>query len=134
MPRSSRPLRLRQAVLADTSVWIHHLRAGNSKLLSLLSDNRLAMHPMVIGELACGNLQERAGALLTLQEIRGTPVAENAEVLHLIEARHLWGRGVGWVDFHLVAACKLWGPSLWTRDKRLAAVAAEVLGEEKVWR
>lgn len=92
------------------------------------------MHPMVIGELACGNLQERAGALLNLQEIRGTPVAENAEVLHLIEARHLWGRGVGWVDFHLVAACKLWGPSLWTRDKRLAAVAAEVLGEEKVWR
>ncbi|MBB6443002.1 hypothetical protein [Phycisphaera mikurensis] len=86
-----------------------------------------------MGELACGNLPARELTLPRMRTMWSLRPASDDEVLQLIEGHRLHGRGVGWIDFHLLTTCKLRGPSLWTRDKRLREVAAEVLGEEKVW-
>lgn len=128
------PLRLSDGLLADTSVWIRHLREPEPRLLQAAMEQRLLIHPMVLGELVCGNLPERPATLAKLRQLEAMPGAEDGEVHHMIEGRGLSGRGVGWIDFHLLSACVVHQTTLWTRDKRLAAVAAEVLGEEKVQR
>ena len=127
------PLRLRAGALADTSVWIRHFREPDPRLLRAAVGRRLLAHPMVLGELVCGNLAERQATIRMLRELESIPGARDEEVHRLIEANGLSGRGVGWIDFHLLAACRLHGTTLWTRDRRLREVAVEVLGEEKVW-
>lgn len=114
-------------ILVDTSVWIDHLRAGEPALADLLEANRVLMHPFVLGELACGTLKNRTEILYYLRHLPEAPVAMHAEVLHFMEQHQLMGRGLGYVDIHLLAAVALVGTArLWTRDKRLAAAAASL--------
>ncbi len=113
-------------ILVDTSVWINHFRVGDPKLAALLQDGYVLTHPWVIGELALGQLSQRTEILGLLHNLAQANVATDAEVLKLIESRHLLGLGIGYVDAQLLAATMLTaGAGLWTRDKRLAAVAAE---------
>jgi predicted nucleic acid-binding protein len=113
--------------LADTSVWIDHFRRGRSDLTFRLSEGLVLIHPCVSGELACGNLKGRAAVISDLTALPSATPATDAEVLHLIEERMLWGRGIGWVDAHLLASALLSHSRLWTLDRRLAK-AAEDLG------
>lgn len=111
-------------ILADTSVWVDHLRAGNAALASLLDRGMIFTHPFVIGELSLGNLRDRALILDLLSDLPAVTTASDQEVLHFIEQNSLSGRGIGLVDAHLLASTQLTpGVSLWTRDKRLNAVA-----------
>ena len=82
-------------ILVDTSVWINHLRAEEPRLVSLLNDNRVLVYPMVIGELACGNLHNRGEVLNLLSRLAEIPVIADAEVLFFIERHRLMGRGIG---------------------------------------
>lgn len=113
-------------VLVDSSVWIAHFRTRQSVLAELLSDGLVLMHPYVAGELACGNLNNRNAILSDLAALPLATRASDVEVMRLIEARKLWGRGLGWVDMHLLAAAFLSHCRFWTLDKRLADAAAEL--------
>ncbi len=114
-------------ILVDTSVWIDHLRTGDVGLTSLLNQCRVLIHPFVIGELACGNMRDRQSILQLLQDLPMVPVADNDEVLFFIEEQQLMGRGIGYVDAHLLASVVLEDSSrLWTRDNRLAKIASEL--------
>jgi len=111
-------------ILVDSSVWIDHLRVGDPNLVELLNGNGVLVHPFVIGELACGNLKNRKMVLPLLQDLPAVQYATDAEVLFFIEKHGLMGRGIGYVDAHLLAAVMLDGTAqLWTRDKRLCVVA-----------
>lgn len=111
-------------ILVDTSVWIDHLRTGEPHLVALLERSQVLMHPFVLGELACGNLRRRADVLRHLGALPRSPVATDDEVLRFIEVHRLMGKGIGWIDVHLLAAVALSpGTRLWTRDRRLDTVA-----------
>ena len=111
-------------ILVDTSVWIEHLRMGSERLRSLLYDEQVLCHPFVLGELACGTLRNRREILTMLRALPEARVAEQEEVLRFLEARRLYGRGLGWVDAHLLASTLLTGCTLWTLDKPLRRAAA----------
>jgi len=114
-------------ILVDTSVWVDHLRDGTTALAAALEQGRVLTHPFVLGELACGNLKNRSEVLQLLGELPAAPMATDPEALDFIERRALMGRGIGYVDVHLLASVALAGTAqLWTRDKRLAAVAADL--------
>ena len=114
-------------ILVDTSVWVDHLRDGTPALAAALEQGRVLTHPFVLGELACGNLKNRSEVLQLLGELPAAPMATDPEALDFIERRALMGRGIGYVDVHLLASVALAGTAqLWTRDKRLAAVAADL--------
>ena len=113
-------------VLVDTSIWIDHFRKGDAKLAHLLNDGDAAIHPFVIGELACGNLTNREEILSLLHALPHLDKAEDDEVLFFIEKHKLHGLGIGLIDIHLLAACKLGKARLFTRDKRLAAAAEKL--------
>lgn len=111
-------------ILVDTSVWIDHLRNGDKALAALLNGSGVVMHPFVLGELACGNLARRSEVLALLNDLPHSPVATDKETLFFIERNKLMGRGIGYIDVHLLAAVSLAGSDLlWTRDKRLHDVA-----------
>ena len=111
-------------ILVDTLVWIDHLRGVETRLSPLLYDNQVLVHPMVVGELACGDLRNRAEVLSLLSGLPSAPVAADSEVLTLIERRRLMGRGIGYIDAHLLAAAALASPCrLWTSDRRLGEMA-----------
>jgi predicted nucleic acid-binding protein len=113
-------------ILADTSVWVDHLRADDKALAALLNAGMVLSHPFVIGELALGNLRQRETVLNALADLPQASVATDAEVLHFIERHALSGRGIGYVDAHLLAAVTLnAGAKLWTKDKRLHGVAVQ---------
>ncbi|MEO8250159.1 MAG: type II toxin-antitoxin system VapC family toxin [Burkholderiales bacterium] len=115
-------------ILIDTSIWIDHLGVSDLTVHQLLSGRTVLMHPFVVGEIACGNLRNRAGVLDLLRNLPQAAVAENDEVLELVERHSLSGTGLGWVDAHLLAAVMLTPDAqLWSRDKRLD-VAAQALG------
>ncbi|MGA2771885.1 MAG: PIN domain-containing protein [Bryobacteraceae bacterium] len=113
-------------VLADTSVWIQHFRKGEPTLADHLSEGLVLMHPFVSGELACGNLKSRAAILSDLHALPPAKLASHTEVLQLIEDRRLWGRGLGWVDAHLLASALLSHCGFRTLDKKLGEAAAEL--------
>jgi predicted nucleic acid-binding protein len=113
-------------VLVDTSVWVDHLRSRKAALAEALERGDVWCHPFVIGELACGNIANRAEVLSLLAALPQAELAENAEVLAFVEAHRLMGRGIGWVDAHLLASARLSRQQLWTLDRRLAAVAASL--------
>ncbi|HEX8409910.1 MAG TPA: type II toxin-antitoxin system VapC family toxin [Thermoanaerobaculia bacterium] len=114
-------------ILADTSVWIDHLRKGVAALAEVLEEGEVLMHPYVLGELACGNLRAREEVLGLLARLPSALVATDAETLLFIEKRALMGRGIGYIDAHLLASVTLTEDAkLWTRDKRLAVVAAQL--------
>lgn len=111
-------------ILVDTSVWVDHLRSGDKTLATLLDNSQVFMHPFVLGELACGNLHKRDEVLSLLKDLPRVTVTTDEEVLFFIERHALMGRGIGYVDAHLLASVILNGPTrLWTRDKHLYAVA-----------
>ena len=111
-------------ILADTSVWIEHLRRGNVNLASSLDAEQVLMHPFVLGELACGNMRNRAELLELFGRLPMAMTATDVEMLDFIERHRLMGQGIGYVDVHLLASTVLTrGARLWTRDRRLAAVA-----------
>jgi predicted nucleic acid-binding protein len=111
-------------ILVDTSVWIEHLRKGSERLKSVLYNEQVLCHPFVVGELACGTLHNRQEILSTLRALPEVRIAEHDEVLRFLEARRLHGRGIGWVDAHLLASTLLTGCSLWTLDSPLRRAAA----------
>jgi predicted nucleic acid-binding protein len=114
-------------ILADTSVWVDHLRAGDKALVALLDAGMVLAHPFVIGELALGNLRQREIVLKALADLPHASVATDAEVVQFIERRALFGRGIGYVDAHLLAAVQLTaGTQLWTNDRRLHGVAVQL--------
>ena len=112
-------------ILVDTSVWVEHLCHGLPRLATLLQEGEVLIHPWVIGELACGNLRNRSQVLELLRGLPAATEASDAEVLLLIERDRLMGRGIGYVDAHLLASARLSHCRLWTQDRRLAAVDQE---------
>lgn len=109
-------------ILVDTSIWIDLLR-GKGALASVMAGGEVWMHPFVIGELACGSLPDRAATLKLFSELPAVRVAETHEVLFFIEENGLMARGIGYVDMHLLAAAAFNSLQLFTRDKRLHAMA-----------
>jgi predicted nucleic acid-binding protein len=114
-------------ILVDTSVWIDHLRARDEQLAALLDAGSVLAHPFVTGELALGNLVNRQAVIGALQELQQAKLGTAAEVLHCIGERGLFGAGIGYTDAHLLTAVFLTpGSTLWTRDKRLRAIAVRL--------
>lgn len=114
-------------ILADTSIWIDHLRVGDAELKLRLNTNQIMVHPFIVGEIALGILRQRDLILAALGDLPKVKIANEEEVLHFIDAEALFGLGIGYVDAHLLAATRLTpGTRLWSRDKRLAAAAARL--------
>ncbi len=113
-------------VLVDTSVWVSHLRNGNTNLANLLNNGDVVCHPFIVGELACGHLKNRAEILSLLQALPMSIEAEHDEVMIFIENNQLMGKGLGYIDVHLLAAASLTEVPIWTIDKKLNAVSQEM--------
>ena len=113
-------------MLVDTSVWVDHLRNGNDALRELLLKNEVACHPMVIGELACGNLKRRKELLSLLHALPSIERVSDDEILFFIEQHRLSGRGLGLVDIHILASCAISDATLWTFDNRLQRAADDL--------
>ena len=113
-------------VLVDTSVWVVHLRRGGIGLEPLLNEGHVVCHPFIVGELACGNLKNRAELLSLLQALPVATPADHKEVMQFIESHSLMGKGLGYIDMHLLASAILSRVPLWTLDKRLKQVSLEL--------
>ena len=113
-------------ILVDTSVWVDHLRRTELELVRLLDNGEVMIHPFIIGELACGNLSNRNELLTLFRNLPQAVVASHEEVMTLIEQESLMGKGLGYVDMHLLASSLLSDCKLWTKDKRLVAVVKEI--------
>ena len=112
-------------ILVDTSIWIDHFRHGDEHLIQLLQAGRVISHTFIIGELALGCLKNRNTILDSLKDLPQAVVATDTEVMRFIDENTLFGKGIGFIDAHLLAAARLTpGSRLWTRDKRLLTVAA----------
>jgi len=107
-------------ILVDSSVWIDHFRKPSSRLVELLNEENVFVHPLVIGEIACGNLKNRTEIIALLHAL---PLTKK---VFFIEQHKLHGRGVGLIDVHLLASCLLDQIFLWTVDKRLEAIAKQL--------
>ena len=113
-------------ILADTNVWIKHFKESDAELIDHLNVGFVACHPFIVGELACGNLGNRAEILELLQALPSSPVVETAEILEFIEKNALMGRGLGYVDIHLLASSIIGNVVLWTFDRRLHETATKL--------
>jgi predicted nucleic acid-binding protein len=113
-------------ILVDTSVWVTHFNVGHEVLKERLREGEVAIHPFVIGELACGNIKNRAEILSLLAALPQVEVVALEEYLEFIEANELTGMGLGFVDVHLLASARLSGVSFWTEDKRLQDAARKL--------
>jgi predicted nucleic acid-binding protein len=113
-------------VLIDTSIWVTHLRYDSPELRELLLEGRVVCHPFVIGELACGNLQNRREILTLLKALPMAIQAEHEEVLHFIETHSLTGIGLGYIDVHLLVSALLSSISLWTQGNPLKKAAHDL--------
>jgi predicted nucleic acid-binding protein len=118
-------------VLIDTSVWVDHFRHTEGLLQDLLAAGQVVTHPFVVGELSCGNLRHRHQILSLLQALPQARLASHEEVLHLVNSKTLYGKGLGWVDAHILASSLLSHTALWTKDRRLAAAATVLHIAEK---
>jgi predicted nucleic acid-binding protein len=103
-------------VLVDTAVWVDHL----------LEQARVSVHPFVVGEVACGNLTQRAAVLDSMEALPMLPVIRHSDVLSFVREHRLAGRGLGWIDMHLLASASVADEGLLTRDRRLHAAAEEL--------
>jgi len=114
-------------ILVDSTIWIDHLRRGDAALADLLNRGRVLAHPFVIGELALGSLHQRHVVLGALRDLPQATVATDGEVMGFIDRHALHGRGIGYVDVHLLAATQLSADArLWTRDRRLLDAAVKL--------
>ena len=114
-------------ILVDASVWVLHLREGSDKLISMLNKGKVLCHPFIIGEIACGNLNNRTVIINLLKSLPSVEVAGNNEILQFIEYKELMGKGLGYIDIHLLASAMLSDVQLWTLDKRLNNIAEKIL-------
>jgi predicted nucleic acid-binding protein len=113
-------------VLVDTSVWVEHLRYGSFGLESLLNNGSVVSHLFIVGELACGNLTNRVEILTLLQALPLANHAEHEEVMHFIEDYSLMGKGLGYIDMHLLVSAILTKVPIWTLDKKLKEVSSKL--------
>ena len=113
-------------VLVDTSVWVNHFRRGEHHLAKLLMDAEVACHSFIIGELACGNIGNRAEILDLLRSLPLAPAINLDEYLYFVERNQLYRIGIGFVDVHLLASAKLAGVPLWTNDRKLQHAATSL--------
>jgi predicted nucleic acid-binding protein len=112
--------------LVDTSVWIDHFRTSSPQLHQLLEADSVLCHPLIIGELACGNLRHRSQILESLAALPSTPVIEYEEILAFIDTHRLSGQGLGWVDVHLLAATLLHNTTIWAHDQPFQRAARKL--------
>jgi predicted nucleic acid-binding protein len=110
-------------VLVDTSIWVSHLRETHAGLVDLLNDGEVACHPFIVGELACGDLKNRTIILSLLEALPMALLSEHEEALAFIENNDLMGKGLGYIDIHLLASAVLTGIPLWTFDRKLEKIA-----------
>lgn len=110
-------------VLVDTNIWINHFHRAEQGLVALLNTGSVVCHPFIVGELAAGIIKNRVEILSLFQALPSAPVVEQEEYLEFLEIRNLMGKGLGFVDIHLLASAVLSGALLWTGDKRLATAA-----------
>jgi predicted nucleic acid-binding protein len=113
-------------VLVDTSVWVTHLRSGSVGLEKLLNEGDVVCHLFIVGELACGNLSNGPEILSLLQALPLAVHAEHEEVMHFIENYSLMGKGLGYVDMHLITSALLTKVPIWTLDKKLKGVSSKL--------
>jgi len=113
-------------ILADTSLWIAHFREGHPELTQRLDRGEMACHPFIVGELACGNLKNRREILSLLRDLHQVAPANDEEILRFIEDRRMMGKGLGYIDMHLLATALLSNTPLWTLDKKLQEAAREL--------
>ncbi len=113
-------------VLVDTSVWVSHLRDGDSLLESLLNSGMVVWHPFIVGELACGNLKKRSEILSLLNALPLVKLATHEEVMRFIDLRHLMGKGLGYVDVHLLSSAMISETPILTYDQKLREIAAKL--------
>jgi hypothetical protein len=113
-------------LLADTSVWISHLHRSDERLATALEAGQVLIHPFVIGELACGSMRRREAMLDDLGRLPSATTASHKEALHLVERYRLSGRGIGWIDAHLLASALLSDADLYTHDTALRAAWARI--------
>ncbi len=113
-------------ILVDTSIWIDHFRVAGGPLTSLLQTDLVCTHACIIGELACGNLDKREALLEMLQALPRVTAATDDEVLYFIGRHKIMGRGIGYIDAHLLAATAIHSAMILTRDKRLQEIAEEL--------
>ena len=113
-------------ILADTSVWVNHFRSADSQLARMLVEEDVGLHPFVLGEIAAGNLRDRTRVLNYLSCLPQSAIAEEAEVHHLLQSERLWGTGLGWVDLHILAAVRLRGWRLYSADRAMNRIAAQL--------
>ena len=113
-------------ILVDTSVWIDHLRKNNQHLQFLLLEAEVVCNSLIIGELVCGNLKNRTEIISLLRSLPMAPQIEFDEYLYFIEKHKLYGKGIGFIDIHLIASAKLAQARLWTLDKRLKSATIEL--------
>lgn len=114
-------------ILADTSIWIDHLRFTDDRLSRLLEERKILVHPLVTGELAMGSLRNRSVLLESLSELPQAATARHEEVLQLVQSHQLFGLGLGFIDAHLLASTRLTPEAvLWTRDRRLHNAATKL--------
>ena len=113
-------------ILVDTSIWIDHFHASEPSLVALLRDDQVGCHRSVIEELALGSIKQRDSVLALLESLHRFPILTHEELMALVDARQLWGRGLSAVDVHLLGSVMLVGGArLWTRDKRLLAACRD---------
>ena len=115
-----------EMVLVDTSVWVAHLRDGTIGLEALLNEGHVLCHPFIVGELACGNLRNRSEILSLLYALPMAMHAEHEETIQFIENYSLMGKGLGYIDVHLLASAILTKVPLWTLDKKLSEVSSKL--------
>lgn len=113
-------------VVVDTNIWVFHWRQPNRLLTDMVADGEIWTHPIVIGELSMGTLRNREQTLWDLTRLGRPPLATDAETRQMVEARRLWGRGIGWNDAKILASVVIGGCLLWTRDSRLDEIAEEL--------
>ncbi len=113
-------------VVVDTNIWVFHWRQPNRLLTDMVADGEIWTHPIVIGELSMGTLRNREQTLWDLTRLGRPPLATDAETRQMVEARRLWGRGIGWNDAKILASVVIGGCLLWTRDIRLDEIAEEL--------
>jgi predicted nucleic acid-binding protein len=113
-------------ILVDTSVWVDHFRNRRTPLAGLLDEGLVVCHPFVVGEIALGSLKNRREILELLSSLPAAAVAGHDDAMALASRRSVFGKGIGWVDLHLIASALIERLPLWTLDRRLAGVAREM--------
>ena len=113
-------------ILVDTSVWIKHLREGETSLAELLEEGLVVCHPFIIGELACGDLKNRHEIISLLNHLPSTDILDHSDIMGFIEYRKIMNKGIGYIDVHLLASALVSETPLWTLDKALKNIASQL--------